>query len=507
MTGTQRIIVNTGAQYARTIINVCLSLYSTRIILAALGEKDFGIMYLVGGVVSMLAFMTNALVSTTQRYLSFYHGNGVPGKLHSVFGNSMLLHLLIGILLVVILSALEPYIIYHGLDIAVERTQAAGVVYFAALVGLFISVVTAPFRASFIARENIVYISVIDIIDGVLKLLMALWLMHVSWDRLSLYGILVAGISFFNLLAFAVYGLLKYEECHLPRLKEWSGDVIRELGGFAGWTVYSTGCVICRTQGLAWILNRMVGIIANTAYGITQQMAGAVAFLSQAIANAMSPQIIKAEGQGERQRMLMLSESASKYAFLLFSMAAVPLVAEMPAILLLWLKDVPEYTVDFCRIILIAGMCDQITMGLTIANQATGRIKYYSLVINTTKLLTLPVALVFLYMGAGAVSALWCYAGLELLCSVMRLPYLKVTAGMNITEYMKRVVARVAMPFVMTVAAAWLMGCMEETEYRFLLTGLVAIAVTVVTSWLFALEKDEKDRVRAFVAVRLGKNT
>ena len=108
MTNSQRIIVNTAAQYTRTIINVCLSLYSTRLILTALRQSDYGIYSVVAGVVAMLSFITNALVTTTQRYLSFHHGAGDKDKIRLVFGNSVLLHILIGVALTIVLCAIGP---------------------------------------------------------------------------------------------------------------------------------------------------------------------------------------------------------------------------------------------------------------------------------------------------------------------------------------------------------------------------------------------------------------
>ena len=211
MTSSQRIIVNTTAQYTRTIINVCLSLYSTRLILAALGQTDFGIYSVVAGVITMLSFVTNALAITTQRYLSFYHGKGDKEKVYQVFGNSVLLHLLIGIGLLVLLGSFAYPIVYSMLHIEPERLTAAFVVYLATVIMLLLTFLTAPFRALFIARENIVYISVIDVIDGVLRLLIAVFLTYIAtYDKLIIYASLLIGISLFNLIAFSGYSLFRF---------------------------------------------------------------------------------------------------------------------------------------------------------------------------------------------------------------------------------------------------------------------------------------------------------
>ena len=174
MTNSQRIIVNTIAQYTKTIINVCLSLYSTRVILSVLGQSDYGIYSVVAGVVAMLSFVTNALVITTQRYLSFYHGKKNIDQVGLVFSNSMLLHFFVGLLVVGGLCAFGPWVTQDFLNIEVARKSAALFVYYAAVVMLFITFITAPIRALFVARENIVYTSAVDVIDGILKLLIAI---------------------------------------------------------------------------------------------------------------------------------------------------------------------------------------------------------------------------------------------------------------------------------------------------------------------------------------------
>ena len=317
MTNSNRIIINTMAQYTRTIINVCLSLYSTRLILSALGQSDYGIYSVVAGVIAMISFITNALVVTTQRFLSIYHGKNDPQKIRHFFGNSMLLHILIASILGVVLFCLGSWITHDFLNIVVERQQAAWYVYNAAVVMLMLTFITAPIRALFIARENIVYISIVDVVDGILKLLIAIGLSHIAYDHLVSYSVLMAGITLVNLLAFSIYASAKFPEFHLPRLRDWDKQFIKELSHFAGWTTYSMGCIIGRNQGIAVVLNIFYGTIVNSAYGIAQQVLGAVQFISTSILNAMNPQIMKAEGSGDRSRMVRLCEYESKYAFLM----------------------------------------------------------------------------------------------------------------------------------------------------------------------------------------------
>lgn len=500
MTNSQRIIANTFAQYTRTIINVCLSLYATRLILSVLGQSDYGIYSVVAGVVAMLSFVTNALVITTQRYLSFYHGKKDIHQVSLVFGNSMLLHFFIGLLVAGGLCAVGPLITHDFLNIEVARKDAALVVYFAAVTMLFISFITAPIRALFVARENIVYISIVDVIDGVLKLLIAILLPKISYDSLVSYSILLVCISSFNLLAFIIYATIKYPEFHCPRINEFDKEYIKGLSNFAGWTVYSTGCVIARNQGISVVLNIFYGTLVNSAYGIAQQVSGAVQFLSTSILNAMNPQIMKAEGAGERNKMLYLCEFASKYAFLLLAVVAIPLIAEMPTILKIWLNDVPAHAPMFCRLILVAALCDQISVGLTSASQAIGKIRTYNIVFYTLKLLVIVIGWICLKFKLPIISVMWAYVIIEFTTSLLRLPLMKHIANIDMLQFCRNVFMRIIAPCISVSAISYFCIIYINLSWRIIITLTFSFTIGMLTIWLTSLTKEERIFIKRVIS-------
>lgn len=499
MTNSQRVIVNTIAQYTRTIINVCLSLYSTRLILSVLGQSDYGIYSVVAGVVAMLSFVTNALVITTQRYLSFHHGKKDINQVRLVFGNSWLLHLFLGILVVIVLGALGPWITQSFLNIKDVRRDAAMFVYFAAVLMLFLSFITAPVRALFVARENIVYTSVVDVLDGVFRLLIAILLSKITYDHLVSYSGLLICISIFNLLAFVIYAAIKFPEFHLPKLQELDKQYIKGLSNFAGWTIYSAGCVIARNQGISIVLNLFYGTIVNSAYGIAQQVSGAVQFLSTSILNAMNPQIMKAEGAGERQKMLRLSEYASKYSFLLLALVAIPLVAEMPTILKVWLDNVPEYATMFCRLILVAALCDQISIGLTSANQAIGKIRTYNTIFYTLKLLVVIIGWGCLRCHLPIISIMWTYVIIEFVTSLLRLPLMKYIAGIDMVQFCKNVFMRIIIPCLTIIVACCVSITYVELTWRIVVTMGMSFVFGSIAIWATALEMTEKNYIKQVI--------
>lgn len=501
MTSSQRIIVNTAAQYTRTIINVCLSLYSTRLILSALGQSDYGIFALVAGVISMLSFLTNALAGIPQRFLSYYHGAKKQDMLKVTFANCIILHTIIGLGFLLVLSALSYPIIYHLLDIDASRIHASMAVYFSASVMLLLTFITAPIRALFIARENIVYTSVVEVLDGVLKLGIAILLTLVLCDKLILYSGLLILISVFNLVAYLLYAAKKYEECHLPHKNELDIKFIKQIFHFAAWNIYASGCIMVRSQGFAILFNRFIGLIANAAYGIAHQVMGATNFLAYSILNAMAPQITKAEGAHNRDKAFLLSAYASKYAVLLQSLILIPIIFEMPAILKIWLNDIPVYCVLFCRIMLISSIIDQATIGLTSANQAIGNLKIWNLTVNTSKLFALPVAFCCLYFDLPIISALLSFLFFEMISSILRIPIMS-KSGLSIPNFIKVATLPIILPLAVNVITAF--ACTSyinvgDNSFRFLITGVLSVATTVITTYLFSLDKNEKNLVHSML--------
>ena len=492
MNNADRVIINTTAQYIRTVINLCLSFYSTRIILEALGVDDYGIYTLVAGIIAMLSFVVNALVITTQRYMSFYNGRKDDDKQKEIICSSLFIHFVLGIVAAIIIEIIGLFLFDGFLNIEINRLSAAKIVYHCVIAMLLISFITAPFRALLISHENIVYISVIDILDGILKLLIAIFVASSNLDRLVLYAILLCLISLFNFISFSGYDYLKYSECIIPRVKYINKTYVREISSFAGWTIYSVGCITGRTQGMSIVLNKFFSVAVNAAYGIAIQVNGAIAFLSNSVMNAMNPQIVKAEGRGERQKMLRLAEMESKFCFLLLGMIVIPSVIEMPRLLSIWLKEVPDNAVMFCRFILLTRLVDQLTIGLGTANQAIGQIRNYSLAVNTLKVFSLIPIIAALTITKSLLVVMIIYILFEFLCSLVRLVYLKKSAGLLICDFCRRVFLCELLPIAAVIIVTYNIYYLIDFNYRFILMLLSSVIVMMITSYCAGLCEDER---------------
>ena len=310
-------------------------------------------------------------------------------------------------------------------------------------------------------------------------------------------------IQILNLLAFSVYARLKYEECHLTiRRSSISKDIIRQLVGFAGWTTYGAGALAARTQGTTVVINHFVGTVANAAYGVAAQVNAAIFFVSSSIVNAMNPQIMKAEGEGDRQRVLKLASQESKYSTILLSIVSIPILMELPSILSLWLKEVPEYTVMFCTFTLVTCLVDQFTIGLNAVNQAQGRIGVYSMLMFTPKLLCLPIGWWLLYTGHSLESVMWAILLVEFIVAATRLPYLRATAGLNIADYLKKTLLPILPVIGLQVVFCWIWTHVISFHYRFVTTLILSVILSISVVWKMVLNNAERQYIIGFVKTK-----
>lgn len=491
-----RVIINTGAQYVRSIISLFVALYSTRLILNALGVNDYGIYSLIAGVVAMLSFISNALVSTTQRFISYHQTNSTKDFISTLFGNIVILHIVFSIALVLILEVAQPFLFNGFLNIEPSKISAAKYVYQCAIFMVTISFLYAPFVALLISHENIVYSSIVQVVDSLFRLAIAISISYFADYKLETYVTLLCLISIFDILAYGIYSFRKYDECVCPRLHHLRKSIFKKIAGFLTWQIYSAGCVVGRTQGTAIVLNKFYGTFLNASFGIAQQVSGAISFVSSSLLNAINPQIIKAEGDGNRRQMFTLSMAASKFSLILLAMFVTPLIFNMNLILHLWLKEVPEYAVLFCQVILLTSFFDQTTSGLITANQAIGNVRSYSLVINTIKLLTVPIIAIMIFHGTPLKVAFWVYAFVELICAISRLPFLKITGGLKILEFTQYVFVRLLIPIVFIFLINYYLS-------QYISNLILLIACTILTSVVYlmlvywiTLTYSEKDIVK-----------
>ena len=400
MQPAKRVAVNTGILYAKMAITVFISLYSTRLVLAALGAEDYGIFNVVGGSIAMLTFLNIAMSSATQRFMSYAQGEKDEQKQKYIFNVSVLLHFIIAIAIILLLEG-AGYFLFNGiLEIPEDRVDVAKLVFQFMLASTFFTIISVPYDAVINARENMLLVAILGIVEAVLKLAIAIFITYTVYDKLISFGVLMVSLPVLILVLRIIYCHRKYEEVQLNVRKYFNKPLFREMTSYAGWSLLSSAASIISWQGVTIILNSFFGVIVNAAQGIANQISGQLSAFSNTMLKALNPVIVKSEGEKNRGQMLKASITGNKVSFFLLAFFAVPVIIEMPYILGVWLKDVPEYAIIFCRLSLIRAVIEQLTVTFGTAIGATGRIKQLSFWNSLIYMMLLPASYVAFSLGA-----------------------------------------------------------------------------------------------------------
>lgn len=390
----KRIAQNTLLLYVRMLFLMFISLYTSRVILQTLGVEDFGIYNVVGGVISMLGFLTSSLGGASSRYITYDLGKGDMTAMKKTFGNILIIHLLLAGFIILIGETLGLWFMATQLQIPEERANAAFWVYQFSIFSSVFAIISVPYNACIIAHEKMSAFAYIGIIDAILKLAIVYILVIIPYDKLIIYSILYFGIQLFDRIVYGVYCRKHFEETKSK--PHFDKKQFKEIFAFAGWTMNGNLAVIGYTQGLNILLNMFFGPAVNAARGIAVQVQNIARQFCGNFQMALNPQLTKSYAIGDYSRMRDLLKVSSKFSFFLILVISLPIMLEAPLLLKWWLKTVPEHTVSFLRLILCSSFIITLSNPIITSVYATGQVKKYQLLEGTALLTIIPISYILL---------------------------------------------------------------------------------------------------------------
>ena len=436
----KRVIFNTVVLYAKILMTMAISLISVPLVLKALGASDYGLYNLVAGVVSMLAFLNNSMTVSTQRYMSVAMGEGNITKINTIFNASFILHVVLALAIVMILEIIGVPTI-GKLNIDPDRIRCAHMIFQFLILSMFAKIVAVPFDAIMNAHEDMLAFSVIELVDSFIMLAIAITLQYIPIDKLAFYGFAVAFISVLTLAMKYGWCCYTYRDYRITRKVIIDKSLIKDMLGFTGWNLFGGLAMMGRNQGVAIIFNVFMGTIANAAYGVANQINGALNNFSSTFQRAINPQLMKSEGMGNRERLQKISLISSKFSVLALCIVSVPLIIEMGDVLQIWLRgNIPEYTLELSRCILILSILYQFSTGLMSSIQATGRIKKYQITMGCLILTNVPIAYVIMKLGYPIYYVTIGFIVIELISLLVRIYMAKQIAGISPVRFTKNVI-------------------------------------------------------------------
>ena len=493
MEAAKRVAKNTGILYARMAITVFISLYSTRLILAALGVADFGLFNVVGGVISMLGFLNSSMAAATQRFMSFAQGAGDLEKVKRIFNMSSLLHWCIAVLVFILLES-AGYFFFHGvLNIAPDRLEVAKLIFQFMVISTLFTVISVPYEAVITSHENMMVYAVLGVIEAVLKLGIAFYITYTGIDHLVMYGVLMATLSIFLLLVKRIYCHQVYEECDLMIRKYYHKSTLNEMAGFAGWSLLGSSSSMVANYGISVVLNIFFGTILNAANAISAQLTGQLSALGNNLLKAINPIITKKEGSGNRQAMLKTTMMSCKLSFFMLSFFFIPAIIEMPFILKIWIKSFPEFTLLFCILALGRNQIDQIYTPLHSAIGAVGNIKEFQ-IINSLLALAPIIVSYFLFLNHFESYSLFIvFIIFSLLSGINTIYYAQKICGLSAILFIRNVVLRTTLTFIIIFTISYLPSFfLQGNALKLALTCMLSTISSIIVMWLLGFNKEEK---------------
>lgn len=396
----RRIFKNTLFLYFRMLLTLGVTLYTSRVVLNSLGVEDFGIFNVVGGVVTMMTFLSGAMSSATQRFFSFELGKNNLEQLAKVFKMSLNIHWLIVLIVVLVAQTLGLWFVNNQLVIPPERLVAANWVFQCALFSFCCSVLSVPYNAAIISYEKMSAFAYISIVDVLLKLTVVFLLAEHAGDKLQFYALLLAAVSLLILGCYYAYARWQFTVTRFSWY--WNTELFKILFSYTGWNLFGNVAAVATNQGINILLNLFFGATVNAARAIAFQVNSAITGFVTSLQMSINPQIVKSYANDNYEYMLKLVFSGARYSFFLLFMLAIPLLFQMEIILKVWLGILPEYAVDFCRLVIIDSLIICLSGTLMAAFQATGKIKKYQMIVGFIILCNLPISFLLLKNGHNA---------------------------------------------------------------------------------------------------------
>ncbi len=499
----KRIAKNTALLYLRMIVMMIISLYTSRVILKALGVVDMGIYNVVGSIVTSLSFINSSMSIAVQRFLTFEMGQKNASNINKTFNMSIHIHAIIALIIIAIACTLG-YLLLDTLNIPIERADAAKYVYHISIITCSLGIIRVPFNAAIIAYERMNVYAYLSIFDAITALLIAYLLTICSSDRLELYATLHLVSTVFTSACYTAYCYRKFKDLS-PRLI-WDNKIFKKLIGFASWSTMGELSWVFTLQGVGFVLNIFFGPIVNTARGIAAQVQAAVMKFVSSFQTAVNPQITKRYAAKETESMYTLVFRSTNFSYYLILILSLPIILKMEYILDLWLGDYPSCTPIFCRLILINCMLDTLSNLLASVVKAYGKIRNYQFIVSFMLMLNLPLSYIVLKVGAPAYTTYIIYAAISIALLCVRLLLLKKMINFPVRRFVKTVTLK-----LITITCIILpLPIIANTLLNNNLASLIAVTAisffcTTSVIYLIGLEKNEKTYIKTFIQNKLGK--
>ncbi len=512
MTENRRIFLNIVATYGRSLFALVCGVFSGRWLLMALGEVDYGLYGVVGGLTAFIGFFNNLLAVAVGRYYAFSVGEARQSPQEGLeacrqwFNTALLIHTVVPLILIAVGYPFGEYALRSGwLNIPPERLEACLWVFRFVCISCLIGMVNVPFTAMYTAKQYIAELTLYSLFATTLNVCFLYYMVSHPGVWLEKYALWVCCLGLVPQLLIAVRAMVCFPECRFRRAYLWDWGRTKVLCTFAGWQFFGCLGAMLRGQGIAILVNKYFGASVNAASTVGSHLAIQCDTLAGSMIGAFSPAITNARGANDWARMRALAYRACKIGTLLTLLFALPLALEVEEVLRLWLKHPPQYAAGLCLCLLGMVLVDKTAVGHMLAVNANGKIAHYQAVLGSVLILTLPLAWLFVALGWGVYSIGYAMMLTMAFCAWGRVWFARKLVGMSARYWL----ARIFLPLVGVTVFAGAIGilpqCFMAPSFgRVCVTTLVTESILLPCAWLFILDREERQYLKALLHRRYG---
>ena len=474
---SKRIAKNTILLYFRMLFLMLVSLYTSRVILNALGVEDYGIYNVVGGVVTMFSVLSGSLNAAISRFITFELGTGNLDRLKNIFSSSVTIQAIIALLVIFLAETIGLWFLNNKMVIPEERLSAANWCFQFSIITFAINLLVVPYTASIIAHEKMSAFAYISILEALGKLVVAWCIVINPIDRLVFFAIMVAVVAWSICLIYAWYCKKHFDECHYHLY--YDHDLLKQMFAFTGWTFLGNTAGILNSQGVNILSNMFFGVGVNAARGIAEKVNAVMTLFVNNFTTAVNPQITKSYAKGDEAYLRQLIYSGARLSCYLYLFFAIPIGFEAEYILKLWLKIVPDYTVVFVRWSLASALCLIIGNSILTSLLATGEIKKYQIIISLIGILDFPLTYIAFKLGFSPTSAYILYFVMYFSLIFVRYKLVKVKVPIDFNGYIINVVFRTIIVTLLASMFSFVVIRMMDSSFLRLLTNLIVCIISL----------------------------
>ena len=513
MSPNRRIFLNIVATYGRSVYSLVIGLFCGRWALMALGDVDYGLMGLIGGLTGFVSFLNTLLASAVGRFYAVNVGaakkvgNEESGleDCRKWFNTALALHTIIPLILVLVGYPIGVWAIDCFLDIPADRLVACVWVWRFTCAACFMSMFNVPCYAMYTAKQEIAELTIYSFATTTLNACFLYYMVSHPGIWLTQYMAWTCALSMVPQMIIGVRAFLKYDECRFVPHYLFDKRRFGEIFHFAFAKFWADFSSQFSTQGQAILVNKYMGPRFNASMSVGNAVAGHSLTLASAIEGAFWPAITNKIGEGDDVAVKRMCFTAMRLSTLMVLVFAIPLGLEVQEILRLWLVTPPTFAAEIVLILLARAVLERMTAAYSTAIYGYGRkVMRYAWTGGWAGISTVFVSWIFFVLDYGMWSIVIGLSVSKLITVGVRLYFGRTLIGFSFWCWIRTVFVPLGVLILcVTVLGVVPMLFLSASLIRVVVTTVVCEMAFIPIVWFFVVSESEKEYLYSHVIARI----